>query len=372
MRLKKGTFAKFAERVRTAEKRIVVYGAGVIGQTAAPYWLHEYGLDGDVLCYVDADARKQGGTVRLSSCAVPVEPLAALEEHEGTYILLITVSAFEPVVQSLERLPGTEGAEAYFLPFMLLDIANAPKSGGIVRTSREPLIPRKIHYTWFSGTPIPENLQACIDSWKRFCPDYEIIRWDTSNYDVSQYEYTRQAWELRKWGFIADVARLDILYQNGGIYLDVDVELLRSLDGLLYQPGFCGVEKWGTVNMGGGSGAAPGNPVLKAMLDHRKNEPFIYPDKTLNLTACGHYETYPLVREGLRLNGETQTVADGLMTVYASEFFQPFDYMSGETSLTPNTVSIHHFSGTWLGPEAMKKRAETRLHYREFLAGLEE
>ena len=372
MKLKKGSMSSFAQQVRKSGKGIIVYGAGVIGGVAAPYWLHRCQLDEAVLCYVDADVRKQGTTIPLGSRAVPVRSLNALEEHRGTYILLITVSAFMPVIASLEQIPGTEEAEAYFLPVMLVENAHTPKAGGAVRTSETPLIPKKIHYTWFSGEPIPSSLQACIDSWKRFCPDYEIIRWDTGNYDVSKYQYTKQAYELRKWGFIADVARLDILYQNGGIYLDVDVELIRNMDELLYQPAFCGVEKGGTVNMGGGSGACPQNPVIKAMLDNRKDEPFVHGDQTLNLTTCGHYETFPLVREGLELNNTTQEIAGGMMTVYASEYFQPFDYMSGEIRLTPNTFSIHHFSGTWLGPEAAEKRAETRRNYRELLGRLEE
>ena len=371
MILKRGTFAAFAQRVRTVEKRVVIYGAGVIGETVAPYWLHEYQLDEAVMCFVDADIHKQGTTIRLASRDVPVTPLTVLTEQSGNYILLITVSAFEPIVRSLEQLPGTEDAEAYFLPIMLLDIAHAPKEGGVIRTSNALLIPKKIHYTWFSGEPIPAGLQTCIDTWKRFCPDYEIIRWDTSNYDVSRHLYTRQAYALQKWGFIADVARLEILYEIGGIYLDVDVELIRALDALLYQPAFCGVEKWGTVNMGGCSGSCPGNLVIKSMLDYRKDEPFARQDGTLNLTACGHYETAPLVRQGLEINGKTQIIADGQMTVYASEFFQPFDYMSGEIRLTPNTFSVHHFSGTWLGADAVKKREATLNHYREFLRGLE-
>lgn len=371
MILKKGTFAAFAQRVKAMEKRVIIYGAGVIGETSAPYWLYECQLDEAVMCFVDADIHKQGKSIQLASRDVPVRPLTVLAEQSGNYILLITVSAFEPVVRSLEQFPGTENAEAYFLPIMLLDIAHAPKKASVIRTSDVTLIPKKIHYTWFSGEPIPTNLQKCIDTWKCFCPDYEIIRWDTSNYDVSRHFYTMQAYELQKWGFIADVARLEILYEVGGIYLDADVELIRPLDALLFQPAFCGVEKWGTVNIGGCSGARPGNPVIKAMLDYRKDEPFVRPDKTLNLTACGHYETAPLVELGLKLNGETQLIADGLMTVYASEFFQPFDYMSGETRRTPNTFSIHHFSGTWLGADAAKRREETRRRYREFINQLE-
>jgi len=371
MILKKGSFEEFAQRVKAAGKSVIVYGAGVIGQTAAPYWLREYQLEQTVLCYVDADPHKRGHTVQVGGRSVPIRPLSALDEESGRYVLLITVSAFEPVVQALERIPGTKSVEVYFLPVMLLDIAHAPKQGGVIRTGETPLIPKTIHYCWFSGNPIPEELQRCMDSWKRFCPDYKIVRWDEGNYDIHKSRYMEQAYAHKKWGFVPDYARLDILYKYGGIYLDTDVELIRNLDELLYQPAFCGVEKWGTVNMGGCSGACVKNPVIKKMLEYRKGEPFVLQDQTLNLSACGYYESPPLVKEGLKLNGTTQVIANGMMAVYASEFFHPFDYISGETGITSNTFSIHHFSGTWLGPEAAEERLKTQLHYQDFLSRLE-
>ena len=371
MILKKGSLADFARRVKASGKGIIVYGAGVIGQTAAPYWLREYGLEEAVLCYADADPGKQGRNVPLSSRGVPTMGPSVLEERRGAYLLLITVSAFEPVVKALDAVPGTEGAEAYFLPVMLADMAHEPKEGGAVRAGQEPLIPKKIHYCWFSGKPIPEKLRGCIDSWRRFCPDYEIIRWDESSYDIDRYPYMRQAYQHQKWGFVPDIARLDILFRHGGIYLDTDVELLRSLDELLFQPAFCGVEKWGTVNTGGCSGAQPGNPVVKRMLDYRKDASFVQEDGSLNLTTCGYYETRSLIPCGFQVNGQTQVLADGQITVYASEFFHPFDYMSGETRVTKNTFSVHHFSGTWLGPDAAREREKTRGRYERFLAELE-
>ena len=102
---------------------------------------------------------------------------------------------------------------------------------------------------------MPGSLKRCIDSWKKYCPDYEIKRWDESNYDISKSSYMKGAYESKKWGFIPDYARLDILYNYGGFYLDTDVELVRSLDELRYQPAFSGVEKWSVVNIGGCSGA---------------------------------------------------------------------------------------------------------------------
>ena len=371
MILKKGTIADVAQRVQNSGLGIILYGAGVIGEIVAPYWLYKYSLEDAVFCYVDMDIHKQGKTIQIGAREVPVKPLTALKEWQGRYILLVTVSAFEPVVRFVDALSGMENVEAYFLPIMLLDIAHAPKGEGIIRTSEAPLIPKKIHYCWFSGNPIPEPLQKCIASWKRFCPDYEIIRWDESNYDVDKNLYTRQAYGQKKWSFVADFARLDILYHNGGIYLDTDVELLRNLDGFLYQPGFCGAEKWGFANTGGGIGACPQNSVVKSMLDYRQNAVFLREDGTLNLTTCGYFETFPLIAQGFEPNGKTQVTCGGEMTVYASEFFQPFDYMSGETHLTSNTYSIHYFSGTWLGREAALEKKQTREKFKKFASRLE-
>jgi len=219
---------------------------------------------------------------------------------------------------------------------------------------------------------MPQMLQRCIDSWKKFCPDYEIIRWDESNYDISWSKYMCQAYELKKWGFVPDVARLDILYRYGGIYLDTDVELIRSLDELLYQPAFCGTEKWGIINPGGCCGAQPYNPVIRAMLDNRRDVLFLERDGSINATTCGFYDTNPLVELGFKINGKTQIIADDKMTVYSSDFFHPFDYMSGETVLTQNTFSIHYFSGSWLGEKASEERSRTRWRYQKFVESLEE
>lgn len=372
MILKIGTITDFAQHVQNSGKKIILYGAGVIGEVIAPYWLHKHSLEDAVLYYIDVDIHKQGKTIPIGSRTVPVEPLTALEKPCGDCVILITVSVFESVVQALEQLPGTENVEIYFLPVMLLDKAHTLKQGGVIKTSERPLIPKKIHYCWFSEKPIPDKLQECMNTWRRFCPDYEIIRWDEHNYDVEKSKYMKQAYACGKWSFVSDFARLDILYQHGGIYLDTDVELLRSLDELLYQPGFCGVEKWGFVNTGAGIGAYPGNPIVEAMLDFRKKATFVRDDGTLNLTTCGYYETLPLIALGLKPGGDTQTVGGGKMTVYASEFFQPFDYVSGETHITQNTFSIHHFSGTWLGRGAALAREKTRREFGEFVSRLEE
>lgn len=102
------------------------------------------------------------------------------------------------------------------------DAVNPPP----IRISETPLIPKVIHYCWFSEKEIPEKYQKCIESWEKCCPDYEIKRWDESNYDISKNPYMKEAYEHQKWGFVPDYARLDILYHYGGIYIDTDVELV--------------------------------------------------------------------------------------------------------------------------------------------------
>ena len=92
------------------------------------------------------------------------------------------------------------------------------------------MIPKIIHYCWIGGTPLPEIAKKCIESWKKCCPDYEIREWNESNYDFTQNVYMKEAYEVKKWGFVPDYARLDIIYRYGGFYLDTDVELLKSLD----------------------------------------------------------------------------------------------------------------------------------------------
>ncbi len=371
MRLKKGTFSDFAQRVKGTGKKVIVYGAGVIGQTVAPYWLREFGLENDVLCYVDADPNKQGKTAPLGEREVSIESLSAFDKLEDSPIVLVTVSAFEPVAAALEKISALDAAECYFLPVMLVERAHSLKSEGVVKTSEKQLIPKTIHYCWFSGNPIPDTLKRCMETWEKFCPDYEIVRWDESNYDISWSPYMVQAYERKKWGFVSDVARLDILYRYGGIYLDTDVELLKSLDELLYQPAFCGIEKWCVVNSGGCSGTQPGNSLIKAMLDFRQDIFLECEDGSLNFLSSGYYETMSLLKAGLRADGLTQHVNNQII-IYSSDFFHPFDYMSGETQITENTFSIHHFSGSWLGENAALERQHTRNRYQNFLNRLEE
>ena len=222
------------------------------------------------------------------------------------------------------------------------------------------MIPQQIHYFWLSRREKPDEVKRCIDSWHRFCPDYEITEWNEDNFDCFSNAYMREAYEAGTYGFVTDLARLEILYQYGGVYMDTDVELLRAPDSLLHQSGFVGVEK-----SGGFCGAVPGNVIIRRIIEFRKGEHFHRQNGTYNTMTCGYYETIPLMQMGFRPDNTMQTVGD--LTVYPSDFFHPFDYMSGETCITDNTYSIHHFSSSWLSEKAHEERTFCQKHYSEIL-----
>ena len=104
------------------------------------------------------------------------------------------------------------------------------------------MIPKTIHYIWFGGNPLPEDAKRCIDTWKKYCPDYEIKEWNESNFDVAQNDYIKEAYEAKKWAFVSDYARLKVLVEYGGIYMDTDVEVLKPLDRFLSERAFSGFE----------------------------------------------------------------------------------------------------------------------------------
>ncbi len=365
MRYCYSSYSELAKKINTQNLKIIIYGAGMIGNIVVPYIISKYNLYENVLCYIDADYKKQGKNIDINGVEYPIKGIEYLTKSPENIVIFITNSNYMPVVETLDMISELEETEAYIIPILQVLSTHDRKEKYNCKKSDKQLIPKKIHYCWFSKNPIPEYLQKCIASWQKYCPDYEIIRWDEYNYDVEKNLYMKQAYEAKKWGFVPDIARLDILYNHGGIYLDTDVELLKNLDDLLYQQAFVGVEKWGNINMGGGSGAVAHHPVIKKMLEYRIHEKFIMEDGTYNQTTCGYYETKPLMELGMRPDNTIQNIED--MTIYSSDFFHPYDYMSGETYITDNTFSIHHFNGGWMDKSKIHERKQTLVNYKKCL-----
>ena len=209
-------------------------------------------------------------------------------------------------------------------------------------------IPKIIHYCWFGRGEKPKIAKRCIKTWKKFCPDYEIVEWNEDNYDVdSSPLFVRQALKERQYAFATDYIRLEVVYNHGGIYLDVDVELLKSLDPLLDNRCYFGFEEHSLdVATGLGFGAEKGTPILVEMMELYKAVPFIRDDGSFDRTVAGTRERNVFLRNGLILDGSEQILQD-LTHVYSCEYFCPCSYDSHFLKKTKNTFSIHHYATTW-------------------------
>lgn len=229
-------------------------------------------------------------------------------------------------------------------------------------------IPKIIHYCWVGGNPKPQSVLYCIESWKRCCPDYEIREWNETNYDFTKNEYMRQAYEAKKWGFVPDYARLDIVWEHGGIYLDTDVEMVRSFDHLLEQDCFFGFESTGGkkdyVNCGHGFGAVPHHEAVKYARDMYDRLVFANPDGSLNLLASPYYTTQSLRQLGLMQENRDQKLPG--VQVYASDVLCPKNFHTGKLHQTARTVSIHHFTASWVDEKIIKEMEHQRKTVNRF------
>ncbi|MCQ2740442.1 MAG: glycosyl transferase [bacterium] len=214
------------------------------------------------------------------------------------------------------------------------------------------MIPKIIHYGWFGGGPLPVSVQKCIESWQRAMPDYKIMCWNESNFDISMYPYAQEALEAKKYAFVSDVVRLYALYTVGGVYMDTDVETLKSFDPFLQHEFVSGFETETYVHTGM-MAARAGHPWVKELLDQYITRRFTIDGRYNQLTNTQVITAY-MVTKGLVRNNEYQvlsSVGDGgtiSATFYPSKFFCPKDYTTGVIHLTPETVCIHHFAGTWI------------------------
>lgn len=213
------------------------------------------------------------------------------------------------------------------------------------------MIPKIIHYCWFGGAPKPESVIKCINSWKEHCADFQIIEWNEKNFDIGSCpRYVIDAYENKKWAFATDYIRLRIIYENGGVYFDTDVELLKGIHDLLQYNAFFGFEDGKHVNTGLGFGAEPGISVIKEMMDEYNSLEFILPDGSLNQETCPAINTRTLLKYGLVQNDKRQILDDGIM-ILPSIYMCPIDYETGKMKRSRNTISIHWFDATWMSKD---------------------
>lgn len=229
------------------------------------------------------------------------------------------------------------------------------------------MIPKTIHYCWFGKTQKPDKFYEYLASWRKYCPNYEIQEWNETNFDILENQYCREAYQAKKWAFVSDYARLKIIYQHGGIYLDTDVELLRPLTLLVDQyGGFVGWQNAAQINTGLGFAAAEKSPCVKAMLALYEDRAFLREDGTMDMTPCPVVNTVAMKTYGMSAkdNGRIQQVMD--LAVLPVDYLNPLDIDTGKLHITDHTFSIHHYSATWLS-EKTKNRQKLKALIPDYL-----
>lgn len=231
------------------------------------------------------------------------------------------------------------------------------------------MIPKVIHYCWFGGNPLPKDAEKYIRTWRKFLPDYEIVRWDETNFDVNSIPYTKEAYKAGKYAFVSDYARFWILYNYGGLYFDTDVEVIRPLDDIIHAGPFMGVEQQDddliTVAPGLCLGAEKNNDLFAELIRYYSNASFLNADGSLCLTNVVEITTELLKRKQL-MNIEGIQQCSGFK-IYPKDYFCPKDYSTGKLMITPNTRAIHHYAESWLPRSTKIKNAIGRVVGQDFL-----
>ena len=228
------------------------------------------------------------------------------------------------------------------------------------------MIPKTIHYCWFGGAEKPKLAQKCIASWKKYCPDYEIIEWNESNFDVQLNDYTSFTFAHKLYAYLSDYVRLWAVENYGGFYFDTDVELIKPLDELEKLDAFFAFETPAFITTGLGFGAEAHHPSVKAMLDayDRRDIESIKSgyEKGEKLRGSPKMNTYALTPYGLQQNGKRQQVLGA--ELFPKEFFCPFDDVTGELKKTDNTISIHWYLKSAHGKKALWRAKISRPIHR--------
>lgn len=211
------------------------------------------------------------------------------------------------------------------------------------------MIPKIIHYCWFGRGELPPSVVRCIQSWKTYCPDWEIRQWNEDNAPIQATAWSRSAYRHRKYAFVSDYIRFWALLNYGGVYLDTDMLLFKPLDDLLGYSPFIGRVDDVRVNLTV-IGAEKGDAFCQTWVRYYESARFnllssppnANIDSWISSFECRHDENgYDCLSNGLR--------------IYPYDWFSPLpmskrnetDTESLSRYITENTVAVHLWCGSW-------------------------
>jgi len=298
-----------------------------------------------------------------------------LKDCDGDYVLLILSGVFsviKDIVLQLNDMNLPDSIECYSLLQMEENGVKAYDNSELEKYvfSGGNRINKTIHCCWFSGEDKPQKYIDCINSWKKNCPDYEIIEWNSENYDFKKNDYMYEAYKKRKWAFVSDYARLDLVYNYGGIYLDMDVEVVKPLDDLLKYECFLGEDNYGLIDFGSGFGAAKGNKLIGRLLEAYDGFEFKCSGEKIDFSETVPQPTLllPILKEyGYKAETRTQIIED--CVCLSPDYFRVMDdpeHLGRDISGTEYALHWHH--GGWVDREHLEAKSN---HIKEKKAFLE-
>lgn len=219
------------------------------------------------------------------------------------------------------------------------------------------MIPKIIHYCWFGGKEFPDLAKKCLATWEENCSEYRFMRWDEKTFDVNSVPYVKEAYENKKFAFVSDYVRLWAIYNYGGVYMDTDVEVCKSIDLFLMEQAFSGFESYTDIPTGIMAGEK-NLPIYKEMLDYYKDKHFIKENGEMDLTTNVTIITEMFEKKGLVRDNTKQTIAG--YTFFPKVYFCPNDL--DRLNRKESIYTVHHFAGSWLPEEEIRRR--NSLHYK--------
>ncbi len=351
MKITGNSFGEF--HAAAAKKKVIAFGASDFLRLVSLNY-KELNLGNCISCVVDNDTNKQGSSIMVGGSEKDiVSPDGLLKYGAGNTVILIAseVYAYEIYMQ-VEELLGGKSTDIFVLPLMI-----AKHTDDV--TVRKPVdgtgnkIPKIIHYFWFSGEEKGSLAAKCIESWKRACPAYELMEWNADNYDVTKNPFAYGAFRQGKWAYVSDYARLDVISRYGGIYMDLDVILYKSMDPLLCHDFFIGFGPIRDVEAAV-FGAVKGCPVVGEMLQIYESREFDIEKSTTLLQLQPSLLDRFFEGRGFEINGRYQE-KDGI-AIYPRDLFSARNWFTGAYETTDTAMGIHECAGGWTGQGGRNKK----------------
>ncbi len=360
---------KITEYFKTLKtKDIICWGSGKHFRNITYPFLCKSGLIENFMGFVGITGKESVELLGHSYNMVGKEKLVEMDRNRT--IILIAVAGYEEILAQMgsdARLAGFDAVSSIYLESLYEDILllSGDKPPLNFHKHDRPMIPKIIHAIWFSGEPMPELYLRCLESWKKYAPDFVIKIWNMDTYKPEHCLFFEQAIGHRNWAFASDYARADLLRRYGGIYMDLDVEMLRPIDDLLYNDAYMSFESLDRIECGSGMGARSGHPIIQEICESYENRPYLKADGTWDNSTCPVRYTQVIEKHGLKKDGGFQHVED--ITVYPFEVLTGKSFDTGIIYNTELSYTVHHHNGSWIPDPAHRAMNERYGKIRKFL-----